>query len=109
MQMEKRVALDGPYGAVANATGFLPEVADLPVQPKVLARSAAPAIGWALNPAPIGAAPPLLERPVPPAVVAAAAPPPAPELRTPRSQAHNDDVALPGVGSRTAVYDISVR
>ena len=118
MRIEKKVALAGPYGALANATGFLPEVADLPIQPKVLARAAEPAVEWALNPAPIGAAPPPLQRPqvasaapqpVPPAVVASNENPPEPESRAARSQARNGAFGLPGVDSRTAVYDISAR
>jgi Protein of unknown function (DUF2778) len=125
MQMEKRVALDGPYGALANATDLprSPQVASLLFEPKVLALNSAPTFERLPKSASIIEAPlpppaavrvtrdvPLpLSRPVSAPVVAAIAPPPTSELRTPRSQAHNGAFALPGVDSRTAVYDISAR
>lgn len=127
MQMDKRVALNGPYGALANATELpnSPQVASPLFEPKVLALNSEPTFERPPKSASIIEAPlpppapvrvtsdvplPLpLPRPVSAAVVAATAPPPASELRTPRSQAHNGAFALPGVDSRTAVYDISAR
>lgn len=125
MQMEKRVALDGPYGAPANATEFpgSPQVASLLFEPKVLALNSEPTFERPPKSASIFEVPlpstapvqitsdvPLpLPRPLSASVVAATAPPPASELRTPRSQAHNGAFALPDPDSRTAVYDISAR
>ena len=125
MQMEKRVALDGPYGALANATELpgSPQVASLLFEPKALALNSEPTFERPPKSASIIEAPlpppapvqvtsdvPLpLPRPVSETVVAATAPPLASELRTPRSQARNGAFALTAVDSRTAVYDISAR
>jgi hypothetical protein len=124
MQIEKRVALDGPYGALANATDIpgSPQFASLLFEPKVLALNSEPTFERPPQPGPLIELPQLppapaqvvrevpLPQPRPvPAPVLAAAPPPASELRTPRSQASNGAFALPGVDSRTAVYDISAR
>jgi hypothetical protein len=125
MQTEKRVALDGPYGALANATEFprSPQVASLLFGPKDSGLDNEATFKRPPQPAPLTELPQLppapaqvasdvplpLPRPVSATVVAATAPPPASELRTPRSQARNGAFALPGVDSRTAVYDISAR
>lgn len=119
MQIEKKVALAGPYGALANATELpgSPQVARLLFEPKVLALNSAPTFERPPKPAaPLPPPAPVqvtsdvpLPRPAPVPVVAAAAPPATSESRTARSQARNDAIALPSGDSRTAVYDISAR
>ena len=120
MQIEKKVALAGPYGALANAT-------DIPGSPQIASLLFGAADNNASTFVPVPRPAPIVEvplqslspaqiasdvslpRPVSAPVVAATAPPPASELRTPRSRASNGAFALPGVDSRTAVYDISAR
>jgi len=118
MQLEKKVALAGPYGALANVT-------EIPGSPQVASLLFGAADNNASTFAPVPRSAPVIEvplpspssaqiasdvplpRPVLPAVVAAAAAPTVSELRTPSGR--NDTPALPDIDSRTAVYDISAR
>src|SRR3972149_12160569 len=90
MQMEKRAALDGPYGALANAMELpgSPQVASLLFEPKALALNSEPTFERPPKsasiieaplppPAPVQVASDVpLPLPVSPAVVAGTAPPP---------------------------------
>lgn len=122
MQSEKKVALAGRYGAVANATDApgSAQVATLLFEPKALALNTEPTIERPVKRAPIVVTPQL---PAPaPAQIAGDVPlplprplPAAPEIAmavpsvAPRAQARNGAFALPDVDSRTAIYDISAR
>lgn len=120
MQLEKKAALAGRYGAVANATDVpgSTQVATLLFEPKTLALNTEPTIERPAKRAPIIVAPqppapaqitgdvPLpLPRPMPAAPEVAAAVPSV----APRAQARNEAFALPDIDSRTAIYDISAR
>ncbi len=122
MQLEKKVALAGPYGALANArdlAGSL-QVAGVLFEPNALAPNAAPM--FERTPRSIGAPRMIVEhpqvvsvvplpapRPTPAAQIAAIAPPAGSEPRAARSSASNGAFTLPDADSRTAVYDISAR
>ncbi len=122
MQLEKKAALAGPYGALANAADLAgsPQVAGILFEPNALVPNTAPT--FERTPRSIGAPRMIVEhpqvanvvplpapRPVPAAQVAAIAPPTASESRVARLSASNGVFTLPDADSRTAVYDISAR
>jgi Protein of unknown function (DUF2778) len=108
LQLEKKVALAGPFGALANVTEApgSPQIASL-----LFGAADSNASTFVLPPPPVIVAevplPLPLPRPAPPAIVAAATAPAAPEPRAPAGR--NDMSVLPEIGSRTAIYDISAR
>ena len=103
LQLEKKVALAGPYGALANVTEIpgSPQIASL-----LFGDADSKASSFAPVPRPAAVIEVPLPQPVPPAVVTAAAPQ-ATESRAPSNR--HDTLALPDIDSRTAVYDISAR
>ncbi len=122
MQLEKKAALAGPYGALANAADLADslQVAGVLFEPNVLAPNAAST--FERTPRSIGAPRMIVEHPqvatavplpprrtAPTAQVATIAPPATSEPRAARSSADNGAFTLPDADSRTAVYDISAR
>lgn len=106
LQLEKKVALSGPFGALANVTEApgSPQIASL-----LFGAADSNASSFVLPPPPpVVAEVPLPQpRPEPPAVVAAAT---APAASEPRATVGRTDMSvLPEIGSRTAIYDISAR
>lgn len=135
MQLDKKVGLAGPYGALANAADIpdSPRYAGLLFEPQAQAGSG-DATFKNVMPAPIGrmivehpkveqpqlaesiplptarpASAPNLQSPPAAPQVAAVAPPAKSEPRSARPQSRNDVAELIGADSRTAVYDISAR
>ena len=133
MQLDKKVGLAGPYGALANATDLpaAPRYAGVLFEPKILGLNGEPKFEASPQPA-VGPAPMVVEHPqiasavpLPPArplpapeiqpprpatpQVAAVAPPVRSEPRSARPQTRNEVAELIGADSRTAVYDISAR
>jgi len=136
MRLETKVALAGPYGALANAREILDpvEVAMVQFPPKrqrtVLdvaadpARSAVSSIALPLAPLamgePMAFAPTTQPKPEPLRQQVAVAAPAGPQLaslnrpvtqepRAPRLQEQTDKLGLPDVDEKTAIYDISAR
>ncbi len=122
MQSEKKAALAGPYGALANAADFAgsPQLAGVLFEPNALVRNATPTLERTQRS--IGAPRMIVEhphvasvvplpapRPAPAVQMAVIAPPAASEPRAARSSAGNGAFTLPDVDGRTAVYDISAR
>ena len=102
MQLEKKVALAGPYGALANVT-------EIPDSRRLASLLFGAADSNATTFAPLPRPADVIEvpQPEPPAVAVAAAAPQTSVSRAPSSR--DDTPALPDIDSRTAVYDISAR